>query len=134
MEQKTKLSVLAILLVVIIAGSVYFILNKKNAVVTQTATPQVPSSDQKLPDAADTNTDSEAIREISGKVISIAEKAVYIKFADGKGFAANINPETPVLTQGVDKPGTLADLKKDQNVTIKVDGADNAIQILISKE
>ena len=132
MEQKTKLSVLAILLIAIIAGSVYFILNKKDTSIT----PTTPSSDQELSDVADANKRPGPPIEIRGEVLSIAEKTVYIKLANGKGFAANINSKTPVVIQDSEKPGSLADLKKGQNVVIKVDNAsntNNTIQILINK-
>lgn len=132
MEQKTKLSILAIFLVVIIAGSVYFVLNKKDTSIT----PITPSSDQELSDVADANKRLGPPIEIRGEVLSIAEKTVYIKLANGKGFAANINSKTPVVIQGSEKSGSLADLKKGQNVVIKVDNAsntNNAIQILINK-
>ena len=123
MEQKIKLSILAALLIVIIAGSAYFIERKK--IKDQALQPA---------DSAQTAQTNQIIAdEISGKIRSINEKAVYIELEDGKGFAANINPITLVITQGVAKPGTLVDLKTGQNVAVKVDNASNVIQILIKK-
>ena len=132
MEQKTKLSILAVLMIAIIVGSVYFILNKKNTSIKSTT----PSSDQELSDVADVNKRPGPPVEIRGEVLSIAEKAVYIKLANSRGFAANINSKTPVVIQGSEKPGSLADLKKGQTVVIKVDNAsntNNTIQIMITK-
>ena len=132
MEQKTKLSILIILLVIAIIGSIYFILNKKDISIM----PTTPSSNQELSGAADANKRPGPPIEIRGEVFSIAEKVVYIKLANGKGFAANINSKTPVVIQGSEKPGSLADLKKDQTVVIKVDNASDTnktIQILIIK-
>jgi PBP1b-binding outer membrane lipoprotein LpoB len=132
MEQKTKLSILILLLVVFIVGSVYLIQNKKDTPAAQT-TPITLPPNQKLSGITNVNTNLESTREISGKIRSINEKAVYIELADGKGFAANINPKTPVFTQGVDKTGTLIDLKAGQDVTVKAGNTGDAIQILINK-
>lgn len=139
MQQKIKLAVLAALAVAIIAGSVYLIgrnkskdqvLQPSNSAQTEQTNQAIP---EQKPEPANTDAKPDSIREISGKIRSINETAVYIELADGKGFAANINPSIPVITQGVQKIGTLVDLKAGQNVTVKVDSVNNAIEILIKK-
>ncbi|MFH1428475.1 MAG: hypothetical protein ABIH39_01910 [Candidatus Margulisiibacteriota bacterium] len=94
---------------------------------------QTPQSDQKLSEPVSEDTATDATREISGRIRSFNDKAVYIEIADGKGFAANINSETPVMTEGITEPGTLVKLKPGQNITVKVDNFNTAIEILIKK-
>ena len=133
MEQKTKLSVLAILLIAIIIGSVYFILNKKDASTTKT-TPTTLQSGQKLPET--TNKDDKKLglptHEVSGKIKSITIKTVQVTLEDGKGFIAQIKSDTPVVIRGTLKTGSITDLKVGQSVTVKFN-TEKTIQIMITK-
>ena len=130
MQKKIKLSIIAALAFVIILVGVICL----NKIARNKNVPQTNLTSQAiLEQAVNENATKGITQEISGKIRSINEKAVYIELSDGKGFAANINSKMPVITQGVTKPGTLVDLKAGQNITVKADSANNAVEILIKK-
>ncbi|MBU0998923.1 hypothetical protein KKG24_01250 [Patescibacteria group bacterium] len=120
MEQKTKFSILAVLVIIIIVSGAYLFKGEESA-----NQPSFPSENSQALQKID--------REINGKIRSINEKAVYVELEDGNGFAIGISSSTFVVTQGISDLGTLADLKEGQSITASVDVADNAIQILIKK-
>jgi hypothetical protein len=122
MQQKTKTIIFAILALIIVAGGAYLILTRFPVVQQSAQTGETATSTKPV-----------VTREISGKIRSFNAKAIYIELADGKGFAVGIKPGTPVMTQGVAKPGSLVDIKFGQNITATVDENDNATQILIKK-
>lgn len=125
MQQKTKIVILALLVVGIVVAIVYLIPYK----MSEDAANSQQGAQASETAASTPNTDL----EISGKIRSLNEKSLYIELADGTGFVVNIDSGTPVSIQGIDGPGTLADLKAGQNVTADVGAQNKASRILIKK-
>ncbi len=135
MNQKTKLiTLIAIVAVVIIIGAMIV---SKSQPRPLTPAPQTQNQQATTPTtqpvANNQVTPQVPPQIIDGDFVSYNEKQIYVKLADGKGAAININAATPVRTEADNKIGNLSLIKKGQKLSITVNENTDAIEITIKK-
>lgn len=146
MNQKTKVVLAGGLVLLILIGLGVYLFRKPAPVSTQPVnsipapipvgmTPEIPKDQQVVATANSEKTPVAVVpaQVIEGEFISANDKQIYLKFADGKGAAININAKTPVSKEGDPSVKNLSSLKPKSNVSVKVNENTDALEILIKK-
>ncbi len=142
MNQKTKVIILIVLVVIAIVLGIYLIkLNQpvsapQAAVPTQQASglPTQPIAPTTNPTPTTVTTPGQApAQNVDGEFVSANAKQIYVKLADGKGAAINITATTPVRLEADGTVTNLSALKANAKVSVKINENFDAIEILIKK-
>ena len=140
MNQKTKVIILIVLVVIAIVLGIYLVkLNQPVsapqvvAPIQETASPITQPAAPAATDGKPTTPGQASAQTIDGEFVSANAKQIYVKLADGKGAAININATTPVRLETDDTVTNLSALKVSAKVSVKINNNFDAIEILIMK-